>query len=99
MARKCKNESLLSRIAIYPDTNKFADISIHKYRADDFAFNKGLLVQPELLERLWKPHFERIMLPAIDAGIPVTNYGMAIAYVQGIYHRAIAPFINTQNIS
>ncbi len=30
--------------------------------------------------------------PAIDAGIPVTNYGMAIAYVQGIYPRAIAPF-------
>jgi len=31
--------------------------------------------------------------PAIEAGIPVTNYGMAIAWVQGIYRRAIAPFI------
>ena len=31
--------------------------------------------------------------PAIDAGVPVTNYGMAIAYVQGIYQRAIAPFV------
>ena len=31
--------------------------------------------------------------PAIRAGIPVTNYGMAIAYVQGIYNRAIAPFL------
>lgn len=30
---------------------------------------------------------------AITAGIPVTNYGMAIAYVQGIYKRAIAPFV------
>ena len=29
---------------------------------------------------------------AIDAEVPVTNYGMAIAYVQGIYHRAVAPF-------
>jgi [FeFe] hydrogenase H-cluster maturation GTPase HydF len=29
---------------------------------------------------------------AIKAGVPVTNYGMAIAYVQGIYNRAIAPF-------
>jgi [FeFe] hydrogenase H-cluster maturation GTPase HydF len=29
---------------------------------------------------------------AIKAGVPVTNYGMAIAYVQGIYKRAIAPF-------
>ena len=32
--------------------------------------------------------------PAIDAGVPVTNYGMAIAYVHGIYNRAIKPFIN-----
>jgi [FeFe] hydrogenase H-cluster maturation GTPase HydF len=31
--------------------------------------------------------------PALDAHIPVTNYGMAIAYVLGIYHRAIAPFV------
>ncbi|MCX6244023.1 MAG: [FeFe] hydrogenase H-cluster maturation GTPase HydF [Bacteroidetes bacterium] len=30
--------------------------------------------------------------PAVDAGVPVTNYGMAIAYVHGIYNRAIAPF-------
>ena len=31
--------------------------------------------------------------PAIDAGVPVTNYGMAIAYTLGIYHRAVAPFV------
>jgi len=31
--------------------------------------------------------------PAIDAGVPVTNYGMAIAYIQGVYHRAIEPFV------
>ena len=30
--------------------------------------------------------------PALDAGIPVTNYGMAIAWVHGIYQRAIEPF-------
>ena len=30
---------------------------------------------------------------AIKAGVPVTNYGMAIAYVQGIFNRAVAPFI------
>lgn len=33
--------------------------------------------------------------PAVDAGIPVTNYGMAIAYVHGIYNRAIKPFLNS----
>jgi len=32
--------------------------------------------------------------PAIDAGIPGSNYGMAIAFVHGIYDRAIAPFVN-----
>ncbi len=31
--------------------------------------------------------------PAINAGIPVTNYGMAIAWMQGIYDRAIKPFV------
>lgn len=35
---------------------------------------------------------------AINAGVPVTNYGMAIAYVQGIYNRAVAPFTkNSKN--
>jgi [FeFe] hydrogenase H-cluster maturation GTPase HydF len=29
---------------------------------------------------------------AIKAGVPVTNYGMAIAYTLGIYERAVAPF-------
>ncbi|MFC2089395.1 [FeFe] hydrogenase H-cluster maturation GTPase HydF [Bacteroidota bacterium] len=38
-----------------------------------------------------KQLFNRLK-PALDAGIPVTNYGMAIAYMQGIYNRAIAPF-------
>ena len=33
------------------------------------------------------------LLPAIKAGISVTNYGMAIAYVQGIYERAVKPFV------
>jgi [FeFe] hydrogenase H-cluster maturation GTPase HydF len=30
--------------------------------------------------------------PAVEAGVPVTNYGLAIAYVHGIYNRAIEPF-------
>lgn len=31
--------------------------------------------------------------PAVNAGVPVTNYGMAIAYVHGIFDRAVAPFL------
>jgi len=34
--------------------------------------------------------------PAIDAGIPVSNYGMAIAYTQGLFERVIEPFVNIQ---
>lgn len=30
--------------------------------------------------------------PAIDAGIPVSNYGLTIAYIHGIFDRATAPF-------
>jgi len=42
-----------------------------------------------------KQLINRIKL-AVDAGVPVTNYGMAIAYVQGIYNRAVAPFIRQE---
>jgi [FeFe] hydrogenase H-cluster maturation GTPase HydF len=34
--------------------------------------------------------------PAVDAGIPVTNYGMAIAWVHGIYQRAVQPFVQIE---
>ncbi len=30
---------------------------------------------------------------AVEAGVPVTNYGMAIAWMHGIYKRAVAPFL------
>ncbi len=31
--------------------------------------------------------------PAVKAGVPVTNYGMAIAWMHGIFNRAVAPFV------
>jgi hypothetical protein len=36
--------------------------------------------------------------PARKAGVPVTNYGMAIAYVQGVYERAVAPFVKREDL-
>jgi len=36
--------------------------------------------------------------PAIDEGIPVTNYGMAIAWMHGIFERAIMPFMKVTNL-
>ena len=41
------------------------------FLADDFAYNKGMFVEPKLFERLWRPHFDRIMAPARNAGIPI----------------------------
>lgn len=34
------------------------------------------------------------LAPAIAAGIPVTNYGMAIAYMTGIFDRAVRPLVS-----
>ena len=33
------------------------------------------------------------LLPAIENGVPVTNYGMAISYMKGIYERALRPLL------
>ena len=41
------------------------------FLADDFAFNKGLFVRPSIMERLWLPHFDRIVAPAREAGLPI----------------------------
>jgi len=41
------------------------------FLADDFAYNKGLFVEPRQFERLWRPHFDRIMAPAREAQKPV----------------------------
>jgi len=49
----------------------------------------GCMITPKQLDNR--------LQPAIDSGIPVTNYGMAIAYVQGIYNRAVAPFAKTED--
>ena len=35
--------------------------------------------------------------PVIEAGIPVSNYGMAIAFINGIFDRAVEPFLKSQN--
>jgi len=37
--------------------------------------------------------------PAKANKIAITNYGMAIAYVQGIYHRAVSPFVKSNEIN
>jgi len=41
------------------------------FAADDFAFKSGLFVRPHVFEELWRPHFDRILAPAREAGIPI----------------------------
>jgi len=45
----------------------------------------GCMITPKQIKSRLKP--------ALDAHIPVTNYGMAIAWMHGIFNRAVAPFI------
>lgn len=41
---------------------------------------------------LTKKQVQNRLKPAVDAKIPVTNYGMLIAYVHGIFERAVQVF-------
>ena len=43
-----------------------------------------MITRKQLLNRL---------KPAIERGIPVSNYGMTIAYLNGIFDRAVRPFV------
>jgi [FeFe] hydrogenase H-cluster maturation GTPase HydF len=45
----------------------------------------GCMITPKQLKNRLRP--------AINAGVPVSNYGMTIAYLQGIFNRAIEPFV------
>ena len=45
-----------------------------------------MITRKQLLNRL---------KPAIDNNIPVSNYGMTIAYLHGIFDRAVEPFVLT----
>ncbi|TRX72294.1 [FeFe] hydrogenase H-cluster maturation GTPase HydF [Carboxylicivirga sp. M1479] len=49
-----------------------------------------MITRKQLLNRLG---------PAKANNVAITNYGMAIAYVQGIYQRAIQPFVRTEEVS
>lgn len=37
---------------------------------DDIAYGKGLMVEPELMEKIWLPGMKRLMAPILDSGIP-----------------------------
>jgi uroporphyrinogen decarboxylase len=41
------------------------------FPADDFAFKTGMFVRPELFQQVWRPHYDRILAPAREAGVPI----------------------------
>ncbi len=63
MARSTDYFVELARRAIQAGVDAF-------YIADDFAFNLGLFVRPQVFESIWRPHFERIFAPLHEAKIP-----------------------------
>jgi uroporphyrinogen decarboxylase len=41
------------------------------YFADDFAWKNGIMIPPALFKEIWLPRAERLISPAINAGVPV----------------------------
>jgi uroporphyrinogen decarboxylase len=39
--------------------------------ADDVAFKTGLFIPPDIMREIWVPRIERIIEPALNAGVPV----------------------------
>jgi len=70
------------------------DITIETYSGRDYPENLSeyklvihcgacMLTRREMLYRIYK---------AREAGVPITNYGVCISYVQGVIKRALSPF-------
>jgi len=64
MSRSADYVSELARRAVQEGIDAF-------FPADDFAFKTGTFVRPELFEQVWRPHYDRILAPARDAGVPI----------------------------
>jgi len=82
-------------ISNFTGKNLFFDVVAGLTKLDNDISQYALVIQCGGCMITRKQIINRLK-PALDAGIPVTNYGMTIAYVQGIYNRAIAPFIQNQ---
>jgi predicted GTPase len=71
-----------------------ADIEIDVYSGRDYPDNLAeysLVVHCGSCKLNRRETLERLQM-AERAGVPVTNYGMCIAYVQGVLERVLTPF-------
>lgn len=76
----------------------------HTGKSLDFVYVTGLDKIPDLTEfamvvqcggcMVTRKQLLNRLRPAVEMGIPVTNYGMLLAYVNGIFDRAVQVFTN-----
>ena len=64
LSRSCDYFAELARRAVGAGIDIF-------FAADDFAFKTGLFVRPQIFEKVWRPHYDRILAPAREAKIPI----------------------------
>jgi uroporphyrinogen decarboxylase len=67
-------EELMSRSADYLTAlaKRAVDTGVNVFfPADDFAFKTGLFVRPQVFEKIWRQHYDRILAPARNAKIPI----------------------------
>jgi uroporphyrinogen-III decarboxylase len=64
LSRSCDYFAELARRAVQAGVDIF-------FAADDFAFKTGLFVRPQIFEKVWRPHYDRILAPAREAKIPI----------------------------
>jgi 5-methyltetrahydrofolate--homocysteine methyltransferase len=41
------------------------------FMADDFAWKEGLFIPPKIFKEMWVPRAQRVIAPALNAGIPI----------------------------
>ena len=87
----------IGRVKIPTLLNKFTNSDL------EFTFVSNLETIPADIENyklvvqcggcmVTKKQIENRLMPAINANVPVTNYGMSLAVCMGIFDRAIRPF-------
>lgn len=87
----------IGRVKLPRLLQKFTGKTLH------FDFVSGLNQIPDMRQyamviqcggcMVTRKQLQERLRPAIESGIPVSNYGMILAYINGIFDRAVKPFI------
>ena len=108
-AAKCRAECVLSNFVEGVSTRVQDQAQQEKGSVDiRFEFTSGMGFPEDLSKYALIVHCGGCMLneremqyrvrQAVDAGVPITNYGVAIAQMHGILRRSLGPFPDTQKL-